>query len=374
MTAIARVEVGRFDYELIGEFKFFKASVRPSIVVRLTDENGVQGWGQSVPIETWTYETVESVETTLRHYLAPVILGAEPSDLAGVHARMDRAIRPSFSVGQPLCKAAVDLACYDLWGRQTNRSVSEILGGARQRQIKLSWTIQSPAISEAESQLALATTGGYDSFNIKIGYPQTPQYDLQLVQTVCNFAPGGFHWADANTSYDVETALAMAPKLADAGLRGLELPLPPNLMRGYQALKRQGALPILMDEGIISPVEVDEFIALKMLDGIAMKVARCGGLWNASRIVALLRGNNLLVFGSGLTDPDLSLAATAHLFAWAGLDTPTALNGPQYIAGRGTTDPAFRANGDMIPVPTAPGLGITVDARVEKLLSIAAQA
>jgi L-alanine-DL-glutamate epimerase-like enolase superfamily enzyme len=157
MTAIARVEVGRFDYELIGEFKFFKASVRPSIVVRLTDENGVKGWGQSVPIETWTYETVESVETTLRHYLAPVILGAEPSDLAGVHARMDRAIRPSFSVGQPLCKAAVDLACYDLWGRQTNRSVSEILGGARQRQIKLSWTIQSPAISEAESQLALAT-------------------------------------------------------------------------------------------------------------------------------------------------------------------------------------------------------------------------
>ena len=374
MAAIARVEVGRFDYELIGEFKFFKAPVRPSIVVRLTDENEVQGWGQSVPIETWTYETVESVETTLRHYLAPVILGAEPSDLAGVHARMDRAIRPSFSVGQPLCKAGVDLACYDLWGRQSNRSVSEILGGARQRQIKLSWTIQSPAISEAESQLALAATRGYDSFNVKIGYPQTPQYDLQLVQTVCDFAPGGFHWADANTSYDVETALAMAPKLADAGLRGLESPLPPNLMRGYQALKRQGALPILMDEGIISPVEVDEFIALKMLDGIAMKVARCGGLWNASRIVALLRGNNLLVFGSGLTDPDLSLAATAHLFAWAGLDTPTALNGPQYIAGRGTTDPAFRANGDMIPVPTAPGLGITVDARVEKSLSIAAQA
>jgi L-alanine-DL-glutamate epimerase-like enolase superfamily enzyme len=67
MAAIARVEVGRFDYELIGEFKFFKAPVRPSIVVRLTDENGVQGWGQSVPIETWTYETVESVETTLRH-------------------------------------------------------------------------------------------------------------------------------------------------------------------------------------------------------------------------------------------------------------------------------------------------------------------
>ena len=174
MSRIVRFEVGRFDYDLVGEFKFFETPVRPSIVVRLTDENGVQGWGQSVPVETWTYETVETVETTLRHYLAPAILGAEPSDLAAIHERMDRAIRPSFSVGQPVCKAAVDLACYDLWGKQTNRSVSEILGGAGQKQVKLSWTVQSPTVAGAETQLALARARGYDSFNIKLGYPQTP--------------------------------------------------------------------------------------------------------------------------------------------------------------------------------------------------------
>ena len=189
MTGIVRVEVGRFDYDLVGEFKFFTKGVRPSIVVRLTDENGVQGWGQSVPIETWTYETVESVETTLRHYLAPVIRGADPSDLAAIYERLDRAIRPSFSVGQPVCKAAVDLACYDLWGKQTNRSVSELLGGARQQRIRLSWTVNSPTIAGAEVELALGNARGYNNFNIKIGYPQTPQYDLQLVGTVCNFAP-----------------------------------------------------------------------------------------------------------------------------------------------------------------------------------------
>ena len=130
MAAIARVEVGRFDYDLIGDFKFFKNGVRPTVVVRLTDENGLQGFGQSVPVETWTYETVESVETTLRHYIAPAIVGVEPADLAAVHARMERAIRPSFSVGQPLCKAAIDLACYDLWGRQSGRSASDLIGRA----------------------------------------------------------------------------------------------------------------------------------------------------------------------------------------------------------------------------------------------------
>src|SRR5262245_9365409 len=79
MARIVRVEVGRFDYDLVGEFKFFKTGLRPSLVVRLTDDNGVEGWGQSVPIETWTYETVERVETTLRHYLASAVLGAEPA-------------------------------------------------------------------------------------------------------------------------------------------------------------------------------------------------------------------------------------------------------------------------------------------------------
>ena len=39
----------------------------------------------------------------------------------------------------------------------------------------------------------------------------------ELVRTVCGFAPNGFHWCDANTSYDVETALAMAPKFANTG-------------------------------------------------------------------------------------------------------------------------------------------------------------
>ena len=99
---------------------------------------------------------------------------------------------------------------------------------------------------------------------------------------VTQFAPDGFHWCDANTTYDLDTALDMAPVLADSGLKGLESPLPPNRFRDYQALKEQGALPILMDEGIVSPVEVDEFIALDMFDGIAMKIARCGGLWNAT--------------------------------------------------------------------------------------------
>ncbi len=374
MARIVRVDLARVDYPLVGEFKFFKGGARPTVLLRLVDEDGREGLGQSVPVETWTYETVESVDTTLRHYLAPVLLGVDPRDIADVHARMERAIRPSFSVGQPLAKAAVDPACYDLWGKQTAKPVSDLLGGTKIDTIKLSWTVQSPTLAGAEEQIAQGKALGYSNFNIKVGAPQPPAYDLDLVRTVISAAPNGFHWADANTSYTLETARALLPRFADLGLRALESPLPPNRIRDYQSLTRQAALPILMDEGIVSPVETDEFIALKMFNGIAMKVARCGGLWNASRIAAQLRDNGLLLFASGLTDPELSMAASAHFFAAAGLDLPAALNGPQYIADRGTGDAAFRPRGDIMRVPKGAGLGLTLDKKIRARLETVAEA
>jgi L-alanine-DL-glutamate epimerase-like enolase superfamily enzyme len=361
MAKIQRIDIGRLDYALAGEFKFFRSGRRPSVVVRITDESGASGWGQAVPVETWTYETVETVESTLARYLAPALLGANPADLSDAHARMEAAIRPSFSVGQPLAKAALDLACHDLWGRQSGRSVSQLLGKSDVRAIELSWTINAATLDKAAQELERGRAAGYASFNVKLGAPQTPDYDRALVRAVRDFAPQGFHWADANTAYDLATARSMAGALADAGFQALESPLPPNRLRDYQALKRHGALPILMDEGIVSPVEAEEFMALGMMDGIAMKVARNGGLFPAWQTCKQLEARGLMLFASGLTDPDLSLAASAHLFAAAGLTRPAALNGPQYLAGRGTTDPSFRSEGNRLPVPRRPGLGVDID-------------
>jgi muconate cycloisomerase len=87
-----------------------------------------------------------------------------------------------------------------------------------------------------------------------------------------------------------------------------------------------------------------------------------------------MRRDGLTLFASGLTDPELSLAASIHLFAWAGLELPAALNGPQYLAGRGTTDATFRARADRIRVPDAPGLGIVPDADAIASLTTAATA
>ena len=380
MTKIVHVEIGRFDYAVAGEFKFFKPGpdgriTRPSVLVRLTDSDGTQGWGQSVPVPTWTYETVESVLSTLRHYLAEIVLGRDPADFAGLHAAMNTAIRPAFSVGQPLCKAALDLACHDLVGKQRGVPAWKLFGApaSARESLTLSWTVASPKVEVVERQLAEGLARGYRNFNIKVGAPQSAAYDLDLARRVRAFAPKGFLWADANTGYTPDEALAIAPKLRDAGVDVLESPLAPTQIRGYQALKKLGALPVLMDEGILSPVESAEFIALGMLDGIAMKPARNAGLWPSVQIVNQLRERGLIVLGSGLTDPDLSLAAAAQLFAWSGIERPCALNGPQFLADALSHD-SLKPNAATLLVPTAPGLGLTLDPRAEACLESVARA
>ncbi len=140
----------------------------------------------------------------------------------------------------------------------------------------------------------------------------------------------------------------------------LEAPIKPNHISGYQALKRQGALPILMDEGVVSPVELAEFIRLDMLNGMAMKPARCGGLLSNKRQIELVQEAGLMWVGSGLTDPDISLAATLGLYGAFDLQKPAALNGPQFLTEDVLAKPLEIANG-MAHVPTGPGLGIEVD-------------
>ena len=91
--------------------------------------------------------------------------------------------------------------------------------------------------------------------------------------------------------YDLDTALAVAPQFADQGIAGLEQPLPANRLSWYRRLMRQKALPILMDEPIVTAVDLEEFHQLGLLDGVAMKLSRCGGLDESCRILDYMEQN-----------------------------------------------------------------------------------
>ncbi|MFH1264149.1 MAG: enolase C-terminal domain-like protein [Planctomycetota bacterium] len=356
---IESVDVFLVYYPWTGYWKFLEGSPGHAVVfAKMTAENGVIGWGQSLPVPSWSYETPETALIVLKNYLAPALVGCDPLDIEACQLALDRALAPSFTTAMPIARAGLDIALHDLAGKLTGRSVAETWGRPRGGPVTLNWTISVRSLDELDEQLEAALKRGYHHFNVKVG--SDPVFDVAMAKRIREFAPESYLWLDANGHYDLPTALEVAPKLADAGADVLEAPLRPNRISGYQALKKQGALPISMDEGVISPVEAEEFIRLKMVDGLTVKVSRCGGLLSAKRQIELVQDAGLFWLMSGLTDPDISLAASLVLCGAFGLDKPAALNGPQFLTADVLTKPLEIA-GDVAQVPTGPGLGVEVD-------------
>lgn len=356
--AIRKIEAFPKAYPVTAHFKFFTRPERPTVLVKITAEDGSVGWGQSVPVPSWSYETPEATLVAIEKYLAPALIGRDPFDIAGAHAAMNRAIAPSFSTGMPITKAGIDLALHDLTGRLRGVSLAQRWGRKPLPRITLSWTVNPQTIEETEKLVEDGRARGYRNFNVKVA--PDPKFDLEMCRRVRKLAPDAFFWADANGGYDVATALRVAPKLADIGVNVLEQPVASNRLSGFRELKRQGALPILMDEGVVSSTELIEFIRLGLLDGVAMKPARTAGLWDARRQVEIVQDAGLLFLGSGLTDPDLALAAALGLYGAYGLKFPAALNGPQFLTGSFLKTPLVVKDGE-IEVPAGPGLGVEID-------------
>lgn len=365
---IERVDFIPLEYPFHGYFKFIgPRSVRAAILVKIIADNGAVGYGQSVPVATWSYETIASSLAVLREMFAPALFGLDPLDLPAAQRALDRSLAWSFSTPMPLARAGIDLALHDLAGKLEGKSIAELWGRPRGGPVRLSWTINVVSLDRLEEEIAAGLARGYRNFNIKIGGGNAA-FDVELARRVRRLAPDGFLWADANCGYDAATALAIAPKLADAGVEVLESPLPANRIGGYQALCRQGALPIVMDEGVVSPVDAEEFLRLGMFDGLAVKIARTGGLESARKQIELVLDAGRFWLGSGLTDPDLSLAGSLILFAAYGLERPAALNGPQFLRDSLLAQP-LKIDGDLAEPPSGPGLGVAVDStKIKSLL------
>lgn len=368
---IDRIELFPVRYPMTGDFKFFRdargRAGRAAVLVKVTADDGSIGWGQSVPIAKWSDETPETALVAMREYFAPALLGRDAEDLDGAHRALDAAIAPGFSTGMPIARAGLDLALHDLIGRRRGQSLAQLWGRPARVALTLSWTVDVQRLDDAAGRVQQGRDRGYEHFNIKVG--PDPEADAALARAVRALAPGCFLWADANGGYTVEAALRAAPMLADAGVDVLEAPLRPNQIAGWQRLKRQGALPLLMDEGVLSPTDLREFHALGMMDGVAMKPSRCGGLLSCRRQIEYCEAHGLLWLGSGLTDPDVSLAASLQLYAACGLGSPAALNGPQFVTADVLRAPLRVERGQAF-VPTGPGLGIEVDEqRVRELVA-----
>lgn len=331
------------------------ATGRPLVLVRLTDEHGRCGWGEAGPLPTWSAETLGSVVDAVGQHLGPAVLGRDPGDLGGLHAALDTAIVP----GMPIAKSAVDLAAFDLLGRQTGQPLWRLLGRRGREAITLSWTVL------ADASVAAGRAAGFRHFNLKVGGRGGADgglaADAAAVRAV-RVAAGAdaFVWADANGAYAPHLGLPAARSLAAAGADVLEQPLPPRALLACARVVAAGALPVALDESTASPPELSEAIALGALDVHVLKVTRTGGLFPARICAEMALASGLGLLASGLTDGGLAFAAGVGLAAAFDVERPCALNGPQLLGDDVLATP-LRREGDRVWAPEGPGLGVEVD-------------
>lgn len=338
------------------------------VLVKVT-AGGLTGWGEATPTPAWTYETTESILTTIDRYLAPALIGSPAWNIDAAGATFERVINRGFTIGAPLAKSALDLALHDLLGTAIGVPVGVLWGQRRRERISLGWIVGGRTPAAARDQVAEGAEAGYRAFKVKIGLSDLER-DLAAVAAVRQAAPEAAIWVDANQAYTAEQALRVAHRLVDLGVTTFEQPLPANQIAGLKRLRDHSPVPVALDESLRHPSDLATFVRLEAVDVAIAKVQRSGGLALSRRLCALAEDSGVRLMGSGLTDSDLGFAASLHLFAAFGIDTPVDLNGRQFIESAYTGARTVQVTAGEAVVPTGPGLGVEVDEPAVRRLAV----
>ncbi len=337
------------------------------ILVKMTADDGTVGWGEAGPSRRWSAETTHSCYTTIKEYLAPVLLGRDPFDIAGLHAAMNTELAPGLDPGQPIAKAAIDLAVHDLVCKRLGIPLQDWFGAKGSDRIELSYLVSAPDVAGVEAQVAEGLAEGYRAFKVKVGHE--PGLDIERARAVLALAKGGTVWVDANQGYTLSEALRAARGFEALGIELFEQPIPMGEFYGMKKLLSATSMTIALDEAAMGLPVVIELIRREAVEALVIKVNKVGGLYYARQLCDLARSAGLGLIGSGLMDAPIGFSASVHLFAAYGLDYPCDLNGPQFIAEDYLKSPV-PMEGKFALVPKGPGLGIDIDEAKVKAFSL----
>ena len=368
MRQIESIDVFPVLLPVVETFEFASGSAgaaggeAPHVFVTVTDTEGEAGWGEGRPVPQWSYETLETVCTTIRHHLAPALLGLPLTDRWGLHRRMNASIGRGPSTGQPVAKAALDLAVHDLCARVAGMSLRAFLGGADERNsVELSYTLTGHDGATAAEQTTAAREAGFKHFNFKTALASGK--DGEVARAVREAAgPEAFVWADANQGYRLHEAREMAPRLAASGVDVLEQPLPSDQMRLMAELRRSVQIPLAVDESSVSPSDFFAHAAQGLVDYLVVKVTRSGGVWPTLAQVRVSEAAGLPLLVSGLTDGLLTKLAVCQVAAAFGSAGPAALNGSQFTDESALFPEKARIeSGGTVHLPEGKGIGVRPD-------------
>jgi L-alanine-DL-glutamate epimerase-like enolase superfamily enzyme len=300
------------------------------------------------------------LSTEVAHLLnggfAATCKGLDPLDIEAVTVTLAKKFNPRQSTGVFVsAMSALDLALWDIKGKQLNLPVARLIGGARVA-VPAYATVGLPAFTETELIHACTTAlnAGFHGAKILVGAGRSITEDAQRIRAVRAAIGRAPLMLDANCAYTVAEAKRLATLVADCDIAFFEEPLRGNDIPSLAELRRAISIPLASGQMIQSVSWFRDVLSCGALDILQPNAAFCGGLSAMLRILALAEAHGIPVTGAGGYE-------AANLPAMAG----HAHGGMLEVHGahaalrtRFATHPEFRDG--QIQVSAAPGLGFTL--------------
>ena len=351
-TAVGMKDVFNIGTGFVGD----TGTAGDHVFVKITTDDGYVGWGEQRALPSWSYETTESITTTIRHHIAPLLLGQDSLNLNALHAAIYDALKPAVSNGHPFAKAAVDIALHDLRGRILDVPLHTLFGGKRHDTLPLAYalSIDTPEIMGLKAK-ALAPCS---CFKVKVA--GIPAADEERLRAVHEAMPDAKLWIDANQSYTPSNALELLKRVADIReIYCMEQPVASQDWFGMKRVREDAPVPIAIDEGCFTYFDLAKIARLECADAVVLKVCKSGGLTECLKSVPVAEANALELLGSGLTEAGIGFIASVHLFATLDLVLPAELNAPAFLETMAVS--GVEIHDHVVTVPDGPGLGVTPD-------------
>lgn len=293
-----------------------------SIVVRLTSENGIVGYGEGVPRPYVTGEDVESSLRYMQGYLWPEIVKTDFLEFS-----------PSFDAGQPLSiisdkfdsekpegiiawnasQSAFELALIDCILKGQNTSLSKILPPKRSNVI-YSGVI---TVGSKEKVIHIAQyfkTLELDQVKVKVDGKGDRERLLAVREIMGEEVSIRI---DANGAFSVKEAVKVLNQLSDIQLECVEQPIARGNISDLAKLKSEISIPVMADESLVTFEDAEQLISLKACDFFNLRVSKCGGIYKTLHIAELAKKAGIrLQLGAQVGETAILSAAGRHIAAY----------------------------------------------------------
>jgi O-succinylbenzoate synthase len=362
---LARIALREIRLRLREPFRISSGVVeeRRIMLLELHDADGTSEWAECVAGEYPNYsaETIDTAWLAIREWLAPRLLGHGVGAPDAVHEILERHV-----CGHNMAKAALEMGCWALAARQASLPLSRVLGGSRDRiATGISIGIQrDPEALVARARRAVAD--GYRKVKVKI----QPGADLEYVRAVRDALPDTELMADANSAYALADADHLV-KLDEFGLIMIEQPLHRDDLVRHAQLQQRLKTRICLDESITDVARCEDMIALGSGRVVNIKPGRVGGFAVSRRIHDLCAANGIPVWCGGMLESGVGRAYNVALASLPNFTLPGDLSPSARYWTRDVVTPEWTMDGEgMVTVPTAPGIGVRVDAAMVDDLTV----